>query len=110
MGTRNARPHFYFWPSCARLKRRRAIRSQHSLPLHRRGQISLRKNAPIVIPQAVFAEGVCFLLGIRAKSRSLSRRCGIGMPLAVCSAYCEADRVLFRLQAVCRHGQIFINL
>jgi hypothetical protein len=46
-----------------------------SLPLHRRGQNTSQKNAPIVIPQPVFAGGICFFLWIRAKA--VSRRAKI---------------------------------
>jgi hypothetical protein len=44
--------------------------------------IRLRKNAQIVIPRAIFARGICFLRGTRAKSGSLSRFRGIGMTRA----------------------------
>jgi hypothetical protein len=42
----------------------------------------LRKNAPMVIPQAPFAGGICFFFGICAKRRSLSRLRGFGTTLA----------------------------
>jgi hypothetical protein len=41
--------------------------------------LQLAKNTQIVIPQAPFAGGICFFLGICAKRRSLSRSRGIGM-------------------------------
>jgi hypothetical protein len=52
----------------ARREKRRISLLRRSVPLHRFGQNTLRTNAQLLLPQAFFAGGICFLPVIRAKT------------------------------------------